>query len=413
VSTAPPDPERLFHPIAARAHVALAVSGGSDSVALMRLAAEWRSQRQGAPRLTVLSVDHGLRPEAAREAQQVAQWSAQCGLAHHILVWHGAKPRTGIQARARAARYHLMTDWCHGNDATALLTAHTLDDQAETVLMRLGRSARLDSLAGIPRFGQWNGIELFRPFIGLRRQPLRDHLTALGQDWIDDPSNADERFERVRVRKALPVLAGLGVTVEALGELAGLAAEAVECLWRAAGDWTGRHVRVHDAGYGLLPLALFMDQTQALRLRILGLAICRFGAGRMPEPAELERLGAWLAAGKGRRTLGGAIIACRKEAVLIGREAGRIDPRPVPVAGDGRVLWDGRFEIRALEGSSVIPAACAGRLARRRDLPGFVQAALPAIMRAGGAICVPQLEAGCDAEAVFLPRPPPPTVRLR
>ncbi|NJO35566.1 MAG: tRNA lysidine(34) synthetase TilS [Rhodospirillales bacterium] len=132
------------------------------------------------------------------------------GVAHVTLIWKGGKPRTGIQAAAREARYGLMTEWCRANGATRLLTAHTQDDQAETVLMRLARTSSIESLAGIARHGAWEGVAVFRPLLGVAKSELRQFLAGLGQSWIDDPSNEDERFERVRVRKLMPALAAAG-----------------------------------------------------------------------------------------------------------------------------------------------------------------------------------------------------------
>ena len=199
------DPSRLFQRIPGGERLALAVSGGSDSMALLRLVAAWRNERY----VTVLTVDHGLRPDSAKEALQVSAWCMGLGLPHVTLAWQGPKPATGLQVKARAVRYDLMTDWCRAHGVAWLLTAHTMDDQAETVLMRLVRTTSFDSLSGIPEMGEWKGIGLFRPLLGERREGLRAFLNHLGQPWIDDPSNADERFERVRIRKALPMLAEL------------------------------------------------------------------------------------------------------------------------------------------------------------------------------------------------------------
>ena len=379
--------------------MALAVSGGSDSMALLRLAAEW----QGQPRLTVLTVDHGLRPESAREALQVAEWAAQAGLAHVTLPWRSAKPRTGIQAKARAARYDLMSGWCRHNHVPVLLTAHTLDDQAETVLMRLARTTSLDSLAGIYRVSHWNGTELFRPLLDKKRDELRAYLSSIRQGWIEDPSNEDDRFERIRIRKAMPALRDLGITAEALAELARRVNEAVQGLWSATDDWVKFHVQEFDTGHCVIPLEAFADQTEALKTRILGWLISRFGSGKMPEPAELELLAAWVDVGSGRRTLGGALIARRKTHLLIGREPCRIDPYPLIVPPSGEVLWDGRFAVLTHPGNRIIPVLCAGSLPRQKSLPWFVQAGLPAIIGESEIVSVPHLGIGSNVKAVFRP----------
>ncbi len=366
---------------------------------MLRLAVEW----QGAPKLTVLTVDHGLRAGSGQEVRQVAGWTAGVGLPHVALHWKGSKPETGIQAKARTARYDLMTEWCRHNDAPVLLTAHTLDDQAETVLMRLARTTSLDSLAGIYRVSHWNGTELFRPLLNEMRENLRSYLSSLGQAWIDDQSNEDERFERVRIRKAMPGLRDLGITAEGLAELARRVNEAVQGLWGATDDWVKLHVQEFDTGHCVVPLEAFADQTEELKSRILGRLISRFGAGKMPEPAELELLAAWVDAGGSRRTLGGAIIARRKDHVLIGREPRRIDPAPLAVPPSGIVVWDRRFDVRAEPGSSIVPVVCAGLLPRRKNIPWFVQAGLPAIMGEDRSVSVPHLGIGSGAEAVFRP----------
>lgn len=332
------------------------------------------------PRLSVLTVDHGLRPDSAGEAGQVAAWCGALGAEHHILQWTGDKPRTGIQAKARAARYDLMGGWCREHGATVLLTAHTLDDQAETVLMRMARTASLDSLAGIPRHGQWKGLRLFRPLLGERREALRGFLREIGQDWIEDPSNDDPRFERVRIRKLMPELTREGVTPERLAALAAAAAEATQALWGAADDWTAIHVAGFATGYCTMPAAAYDGRTEGLKTRILGLLIGRFGGGKLPEPAELGLLCGWLSLEQqGRRTLGGAIIVRRKREILIGREPGRIDPQPVTVPTSGTLVWDGRFDITAAPGSQVRPAGWIGPQPRRDGLPAFVQASLPVL----------------------------------
>ncbi len=369
-------------------------------MALLRLAAEWREK----PRLTALTVNHGLRSEAAQEACQVAEWSAQAGLAHVTLEWNVVKPQTGIQAKARAARYDLMSDWCRQNDATVLLTAHTLDDQAETVLMRLARTTSLDSLAGIYSFSRWNGIEVFRPLLGEKKEALESYLLSIGQSWIEDPSNEDERFERVRIRKAIPGLRALGITAESLAALASRVNGAVQGLWGATDDWVKMHVQEFDTGHCVVPLGAFADQTEELKVRILGWLIRRFGSGKIPEPAELELLTAWADAGGARRTLGGAIIARRKDHLLIGREPSRIDPTPVSVPSSGSVLWDGRFQIQSETGNRVIPVLCAGSLRRNKNLPWFVQAGLPAIVGKDETLSVPHLGVGSGAKAIYQPR---------
>lgn len=375
------DPARLFAPVAEHVHLALAVSGGSDSIALMHLAAAWPRH----PPLSVLTVDHGLRAEAAAEAQAVAQAAAELGLAHVTLRWQGEKPASGLQAAARQARYDLMCDWCRGNGATALLTAHTLDDQAETVLMRLSRTTSIDSLGGIPPHGAWQGVAIFRPLLGQRRQALRDWLAARGVTWTDDPSNDDPRFERVRIRRKLPQLTAAGITAERLAGLADVWRALSGEVWALAERWIATHVEVHREAYASLPLAPFSALPELAQSRVLGLLIARFGGGTRPEPAELDHLRRSLAAAGDRRTLGGAAIVRRKAALLVGREAGRMVRQDLVMPERGEADWDGRFRLAAPPGSVVRAAGKVPELARAPHVPAFVWASLPAVRVPSGA----------------------------
>ncbi|MGZ5850886.1 MAG: tRNA lysidine(34) synthetase TilS, partial [Methyloceanibacter sp.] len=206
-----------FDRLARYSKLAIAVSGGPDSLALMHLAAEWRAAREAGPELHVLTVDHGLRAGSRDEALMVGRLARALGLPHDILTWEGhGEGRNALQARARAARYDLMAAYCHAHDIPALLTAHTLDDQAETFLMRLKRGSGLDGLAAIPLTGGWAGIALERPLLDVPKQRLIATLEARGIGFASDPSNSDLRFERAQVRGSASALAALGLTPEAL-----------------------------------------------------------------------------------------------------------------------------------------------------------------------------------------------------
>ena len=183
--SAPPlgasEAKELLASLARFSRVALAVSGGPDSLALMHLVARWRSMRGARPEVTVLTVDHGLRPSSRDEALMVAELARRLGLRHAILNWAGKEQApAGLQARARIARYDLMAAYCHANDIPALVTAHHLDDQAETFLMRLKRGSGLDGLAAIPERGSWGGIEVLRPLLDVPKARLVATLAEQG-----------------------------------------------------------------------------------------------------------------------------------------------------------------------------------------------------------------------------------------
>lgn len=183
--------------LAADARIALAVSGGADSMAMLLLAATAIPGR-----VVAATVDHGLRPEAADEAAMVAGVCARLGVPHATLT--PAQPISGssLQGQARAARYAALFAWMRQANACALLTAHHADDQAETLLMRLNRASGVAGLSGI-RPVRWDVRTVLRPLLGWRRTELRALVAASGAPWVDDPSNADPHHDRTRFRDLL------------------------------------------------------------------------------------------------------------------------------------------------------------------------------------------------------------------
>ena len=372
--------------------MALAVSGGSDSTALMRLAKDWTESHHPQLTLSILTVDHGLRPEAAGEAWRVGAWASDLGLAHHVLAWDGPKPETGLQARARAARYGLMAGWCRQNEAGLLLTGHTLDDQAETVLMRLERSLSPGSLAGIAAQGNWEGVPLYRPLLRARRQALRDYLTAVGQGWIEDASNADLRFERVRVREALSGLQGAGVTPERLSALAEACARTGLLLERLSAKWLARWVKEEDGGICHVPKEPFLHLPEPLQQHILARIVRHYGGGQsQPEPEELRRLARWVDAGPVRCTLGGALMGRRKIGFWAAREVARVSPEPLIIPEGGSAIWDGRFLVTAAPGASVMAAGHAP-VPLGEDVPSVVRRTYPHVLQPAGATEAPRID---------------------
>ncbi len=211
----------LFNDLADSPALVLAVSGGPDSTALMVLAARWAKARNKGPKLIAVTVDHGLRPEAAREAAAVKRLARQLGIEHRTLRWTGKKPKTGLQEAAREARYRLLSGAARKAGAPAILTAHTLDDQAETVLIRLTRGSGLTGLAAMQRVTPLRDgtLQLVRPLLDIPKARLLATLKAAKIPFAEDPSNADPRFTRVRLRGLLPALAGEGLDARRLALL--------------------------------------------------------------------------------------------------------------------------------------------------------------------------------------------------
>jgi tRNA(Ile)-lysidine synthase len=221
--------DALFAPLGRAKTLLIAVSGGPDSTALMLMAAEW-AKRRGKTRIEAATVDHGLRPESVEEAKAVAALCARLGVNHRILEWKGAKPASRIQERAREARYRLLIDHAKAIRADALLTAHHADDQAETVLFRLLRGSGVAGLRGMDKTTARDGVMIARPLMGVKKRDLIAFAHARGAPFVDDPSNADPRFARTRLRALLTRLGEEGLDAGALDRLARRAGETEQAL---------------------------------------------------------------------------------------------------------------------------------------------------------------------------------------
>ena len=423
---------RLFALLRSYRALVLAVSGGPDSMALMLLAARWCDQLgAAAPECLVVTVDHRLRPTAADEARMVAAAAARLGLPHRTVTWpQGAEAcrAGGLQAAARAARYALLADVANtiAQRPLALVTAHTEDDQAETVVMRLKRGSGLDGLAGIPkvrtvdtRGGEPRGaVSLVRPLLEVAKVRLVATLVAADMPWVDDPSNDDQAFERVRVRQDLVRLAEAGLSAKAIGQSARRLARARAALDHAVSAFLARATDVHGGAYATIDRAALASESEEIRLRAILSLIAAFGGAGGPARLDqvedlVGRLGEPVFRGE---TLGGAIVRLRGEDVVVYREAGRGGMGMVGLEPGTQAIWDGRFEISLAEDApaplevgalgandgAVFRAAVGGRVA---NWPVEALAAMPAFRNPDGVVvAVPGIGfAQCgDARADFI-----------
>jgi tRNA(Ile)-lysidine synthase len=285
------DAKRLFADWKAAPAVVLAVSGGPDSIALMWLAARWRRALARGPRLIAVTVDHGLRPEAATEAREVRRLARALDLPHRTLRWTGAKPRTGLPAAARAARYRLLAQAARSSGATHILTAHTRDDQAETLLMRMLRGSGIAGLGAMARETERDGVRLARPLLQVSKSRLIATLDKAGIGFADDPSNRDLNFTRPRLRHLMPVLAAEGGDSRNLARLAARLARAnaaVEVLVDGAERYLAlRDRKTSPDGYDANAFAALPEE---IRLRLLKRAIDRLGHEGPAELGKVETL---------------------------------------------------------------------------------------------------------------------------
>ena len=331
--------KQLFAAFRNASALVLAVSGGPDSVALMWLAARWQRSLARGPRLTIVTVDHGLRPEAARAAREVKRLATELGLTHRTVRWRGVKPKTGLPAAAREARYRLLADVARKAGASHVLTAHTRDDQAETLLMRMLRGSGLAGLSAMAGLTARDGIVLARPLLDVPKSQQVATLKRARISFADDPTNRDTAFTRPRLRALLPQLAAEGGDSRSRARLAGrrsranaavevLVDGAERCLQlRARGDAPQAGGRSFEAeAFALLP--------EEVRLRLLLRAVNSLGHEGPAELGKVETLLAALdqamAAGPRAAANGRAILKQTLAGALIRLAGGRIHVAPAP-----------------------------------------------------------------------------------
>ncbi len=390
-------------PFEAAPRLSVAVSGGADSLALALLAAQWARERGG--EVLALTVDHRLRADSSAEAERVGAWLAAAGIAHRVLAWEEAKPGSDIQAAARAARYRLLGEACAARGILHLLLAHHRDDQAETLLLRLGRGSGLGGLSAMAAERPTPWGRLLRPLLPVPRARLETTLRLRGQEWIDDPSNRSDAFARVRLRRLAGDLAAEGLTAERLAATAGRLSRAQAAIDAMVAEAAASHVDLDPAGYARLrrpaALAALPDEVGLRLLARLLLAVG--GEAYTPRLERLERLHASLIGGlDAARTLAGCWVVPLGDWVVVCREPARMEP-PLELSPGARIRWDGRFEavvapdappglrLGALgpEGRRKV-AASMGRT-RPEPVPACVIPTLPGLYDERGILAAPHL----------------------
>ena len=345
--------------LASRNVVVAAVSGGSDSTALLLLLKQHVEAYAPSTKIVAVTVDHGLRPESAAEAEAVSRFCTRKGIAHRTMRWSGAKPATGLQAAARLARYRLLVEAASVEGSDVIITGHTADDQAETVAMRAARGDGR-GLAGMAPATLLDGkVWLLRPLLGSRRDDLRRLLAGAGESWIDDVSNADRRFERVRVRAHLhtPDLEAVARAGERRGSIGA-----------AAADIIANHVGVASPGLVRIGRDLLAEQDQAAiyALRILLAQVG--GMEQLPDFDRAEKLFASLPLAPFRVTLSRTVVDNRPDGIFLHRERRGLPAQQlVPANG----IWDGRFRVAGPADGLLVIAPVGVERARKFDIKGI------------------------------------------
>lgn len=323
--------------------IGVAVSGGSDSVALLLMAADWA--RDCERTVSAVTVDHGLRPEAMAEAEAVAERCAGLGVTHQVLRWDGQ--HTGnTQDAARRARQRLIGDWAKANGVVAVATGHTRDDQAETFLLRLKRGSGVDGLSAMAPQVVKDGVLWVRPVLEQRREDLRDMLVSHGEVWVDDPSNEDERFDRVKMRKALSLLEETGLSVDVLAETSGRMQTARVALERMTEQAAHQVAEPRDIGSVRLDVEALVAQPEELQLRLLAHTLRWVsGAEYRPRLVALKLALSAVLDGSAHALSGCLISAERGGKAEVSRESSAMKPSDAATGA-----FDARWDCDAAQG---------------------------------------------------------------
>jgi len=323
---------------------AVGVSGGADSMALLRLL-----HAKVGKDVIAFTVEHGLRSESMSEAKWVHKECEKLGIPHHILRWEGDKPKTRIEERARDARYNLLFNACREHGCKYLCLAHNLGDNVETFLMRLCKASGVEGLASIRAVSERDGIIILRPMLSFSRERIAATNKALKQKWVDDPSNWSDEFERVRWRKFLPELAKMGLTAEAIAGAIKKQREVADFLEEICDDFRLEFSYISPMGFGKINKEAFVILPDEHAMRILRNMLCKIGdAGYPPSPFSLRALTKKIKEGKigGGVTLHGVkvMIKDKGRAILLVREEARASEKIVLSGEEKSVVFD-RFRL--------------------------------------------------------------------
>ncbi|MEK9682986.1 MAG: tRNA lysidine(34) synthetase TilS [Rhodospirillaceae bacterium] len=386
-------------------HLAVALSGGADSTAMLSLLQGWCLNQGG--KITALIVDHGLRLNSAPEAALALKRARSLGLECRVLVWEGKKPKSGVQEAAREARYGLIGRWCRDNGVLHLAVGHHIHDNEETIEMRSDHGSGTVGLAGISAQKELDWGRIIRPCLGFTREALRQHLLERGLSWVEDSSNEDCRFERVRVRKRLSELSQPKELNLHLG------AKLRNRIELTIGKFVACHAMISPLGYAKIKATRLLSLSPEIAQRVLGGFCVTIGSTKFPpRRAKVTSLLENLRTGNFQgRTLGGCQIILEEGYLIIFREWQRCCREKMQA---GFIInWDSRFNFTAPE----VKGITVGPLGDAQDpnineiiktfseihrIPRGVLMGLPALFRGKTLLAVPNLGYGKSSRYVRL-----------
>ncbi len=372
--------------------IGVAVSGGGDSVALLCLIVDFAKDQN--IEVHAVSIDHGLREAAADEVRAVTELCARLGVPHHVEYWRTWDGTGNMMAEARNARYTLLADWGVANGIDTIALGHTANDQAETVMMRLARGSGVDGLSAMAARRVNDGVTWLRPLLGIERRELRYYLQERGEMWIEDPTNEDRDFERIRMRDALRLLEPLGFSTQTLVDVANNMSKAREAL-----DWqTFLAARdISRISFGAIAIELKMYRTlpeEVARRMILRALVWLSGADYPPRRGAVAY--AMQAIREGRTfTLEGCQISREDEILWIARECNALKDAVCEV-GD---VWDNRWYVNGPEDAPEIEVRALGDEGlrklddwRQHGIPRHVLSVTPGVWEDGELLAAPVIE---------------------
>ena len=364
--------------------VAVAVSGGADSLCLTFLLSEWSKKNN--VQIYAFTVDHGLRKESADEAKYVHQLLTQKGIKHQTLLWTGINPAVSVEEKARQARYDLLFNACRKNKIEYLCLAHHQNDQAETFWLRLIRSSGVDGLSAMHPSAQRQGIFLLRPLLDFSRAEIQKTLTKrFNVGWVEDPSNQQRVFERVRLRQFQNQLDELGLTASAVALSAKRLMRARNALEWMTNQFMESCVKKSSAGFVFVSGKAFAEQPQEIQLRILDKCLAYVvGQGYIPRMSQLE---SFLQKMPCRLTLNDCQVVCVKKGFYVCPELVKM-PKSVKLKPSEPITW-GRFDVVCDKAVTVAPLMDAYR---PKGLPALVRRTIPAFFDKKGLAFIPALD---------------------
>ncbi len=374
--------------------VAVAVSGGADSMALVLLL-----QEQYKGEIVALTVDHGLRKESAKEAKKVGKWLEKHKIEHHILKWEGLKPTSNIEAIAREKRYGLLCNFCYQNNIASLFVAHNLNDQAETFLLRLRRSSGLFGLSGMEEISFYKKIRIVRPLLETSRKDLEKYLKFKKQKWVNDSFNKDSKYERVRVRKFLPKLKKLDISSDTIVSSMKLLQADKKIIKEIIKKIADEKIKINQKGFIELDVSIF-EEDFSIFIYMLSELFTKLGR-EIPRAEKIENL--YKNKGENTQTLGGLIFYRKKNKLLIAPEYEKIKNLKMEIKQGQTVSFLGFTIISKFDSIVSVLGEKTNKQIQKSNIPSLIKKSLPILIYEGKEI-IPFIEKeGLDFDIVYDP----------